>query len=208
MRNKGCSRRDSSAFTLVELIITIAIAAILAAIAMPSYTEFSVRMTVSENTNALVGALSLARSEAVKRGRPVAVIANGDDWSKGWQVVAGKSIADGTIADPVTPGAAASNCKAYVDIDTATTPLCPLFHDALQAGYTITGKATGTGAVDTKIVYGPAGNLVGKATGFDFSVCRPTSNADIKQSRWVTVSASGSVTSRPDVTSSPAGTCS
>ena len=46
-------------FTLVELIVTIAIVAILAAIALPSFREFSLRMTATTNTNELVGAYAI-----------------------------------------------------------------------------------------------------------------------------------------------------
>lgn len=211
MRNKRSSRKASRAFTLVELIITIAIAAILTAIALPSFREFMVRMTVSANTNELVGALNVARSEAVKRGRPVALIANNGDWNAGWKVVAGKAngtagVADGTVADPTSPGDTTADCSGYLDLDGAT-PLCAQFHGALPTGYTVAGKATGTGALDTEVVYAPTGNLIGKATGFDFSVCRPAANADPLQSRWINVAAFGGVTSHRDVTNSPAGAC-
>ena len=212
MYNKGCLRRASRAFTLVELVITIAIAAILVAIALPNFREFTIRMTVTENTNALVGALNVARSEAVKRGRPVALIANNGDWSAGWKIVAGKAngaggVADGTVADPTSPGDTAADCIGDLDLD-GITPLCSQFHGALSTDYTVAGKATGVGASDTEIVYAATGNLSGKAIGFDFSVCRPIVNADPLQSRWINVAAFGGVTSHRDVTSSPAGNCS
>ena len=70
--------RRASGFTVVELVIAVAIVALLAALALPSFREVGVRMAVTDNTNDLVGALNVARSEAVKRGRAAAVIANGD----------------------------------------------------------------------------------------------------------------------------------
>lgn len=60
-------------FTLVELMVTLAIAAVLMGIAIPSFRDFLVRTTLITQTNDLVTALNLARSEAVKRGVRVTV---------------------------------------------------------------------------------------------------------------------------------------
>ena len=198
-------RRSAAGFTLFELMIAVAIVAILAAMAFPSYREFSQRMNVTNNTNQLVGALNAARSEAVKRGRQVAVIANGGNWSAGWQIVAGKVTALGTVDPPVSPGATTAECTAYMDLD-GVTPLCPRFDGPLPDRYTLLAKGTGAGASDTEIVFGGSGALVG-ATSYDFSVCRPSENADPTQSRFVHVEPSGIITTYRDTTSSLAGTC-
>jgi type IV fimbrial biogenesis protein FimT len=198
-------RRLTTGFTLFELMVAVAIVAILAAMAFPSYRDFTLRMNVTNNTNQLVGALNIARSEAVKRGRQVAVIANGGNWSDGWQIVAGKVTALGTDDPPVSPGATSAECTAYMDLD-GVTPLCPRFDGALPPTYTVLAKGTGAGASDTEIVFGGSGALVG-ATSYDFSVCRPSQNADPTQSRLVHVEPSGIITTYRDTTSSPAGTC-
>lgn len=60
-----------SGFTLIELVIVVALIAIVAAVAVPSYTTLVANNQVTSTTNTLVGFLSYARSEAVKRGRTV-----------------------------------------------------------------------------------------------------------------------------------------
>lgn len=86
----------SDGFTLVELIITMVVAGILIAIAVPSFQSVIRNNQLSTQANEFVSALNLARSEAVTRGTRVAVCksANGTscttsgDWAQGWIVFA------------------------------------------------------------------------------------------------------------------------
>ncbi|WXL25094.1 GspH/FimT family pseudopilin [Ectopseudomonas mendocina] len=76
-----------SGFTLIELMITLALLAILLGIAVPAVRDFIVKQRVSSATNSLIMSLVFARSEAVKLNRDVRVIpattaANG--WNNGW----------------------------------------------------------------------------------------------------------------------------
>ncbi len=58
---------NARAFTLLELIITLAIAAILLVIATPSFTSFAQKRTVSQKTIQVRGALELARGLAISQ---------------------------------------------------------------------------------------------------------------------------------------------
>lgn len=60
-------------FTLMELIITLTIASILAVVAVPSFQSFVLENRLTTQTNDLVADLAFARSEAIKRGRNVTV---------------------------------------------------------------------------------------------------------------------------------------
>ena len=64
-------RRKSPGFTLVELSVVLAVMAIIATFATPSFVAWHLRDQVDARARALVSMLSLARSEAVKRGARV-----------------------------------------------------------------------------------------------------------------------------------------
>ena len=69
-------RKSGQGFTLVELLITIAIAAILATIAIPSYRAMVRKNSVINQADGFLNVLMLARSEAVRRNRNVTVCKN------------------------------------------------------------------------------------------------------------------------------------
>jgi prepilin-type N-terminal cleavage/methylation domain-containing protein len=74
-------------FTMIELIVTMSVVAILAAIAIPSFVAISQGERRIAEVNDMVLALNYARSEAVKQNSPtgVSVTANGS-WAGGWNV--------------------------------------------------------------------------------------------------------------------------
>lgn len=65
--------RRSGGFTLLELMITISVLAIMVGIGIPSFRDMMRRNRLASETNSLIGALAFARSEAVKRGMRVTV---------------------------------------------------------------------------------------------------------------------------------------
>ena len=87
----------TSGFTLIELLITVAILIIVVTIAVPSFQSVIRSSRVTTETNLLISALQVARSEATKRGTEVSLTARGASLAAGYCVHeggAGVSCAD------------------------------------------------------------------------------------------------------------------
>ncbi|MDM3871262.1 GspH/FimT family pseudopilin [Porticoccus sp. W117] len=87
-------------FTLIELMVTVAILAILVAVAVPAMTSFMNSNRLTAHTSALKQAIQYARSEAVAKNQNVSVCASSDGatctgaWNQGWIV---RLDSDGTV---------------------------------------------------------------------------------------------------------------
>jgi type IV fimbrial biogenesis protein FimT len=86
-------------FTLIELMITLSVAGVLLAIAVPSFNQMIIANRLATQSNEIVAAVSLARSEAIKRNASVtlcrvqtnngtACVAGSGNWEN-WIVRAG-----------------------------------------------------------------------------------------------------------------------
>lgn len=74
-------------FTLIELMLTLAVAAVLLLVAAPNFVSFQRNSELTSLANKLVGAINSARGEAMKTGRNAYVIPlNSSDWAEGWRV--------------------------------------------------------------------------------------------------------------------------
>jgi type IV fimbrial biogenesis protein FimT len=74
-------------FSIVELVVAVAILAILSAIAVPSYTEYIANSQIRATTESIRNGLQLARAEAVKRNATVRFTLNSDSsWNVGCPV--------------------------------------------------------------------------------------------------------------------------
>lgn len=88
-----------SGFTLPELMITVAVAAILLGLAVPSFRETAISNRLTVATNEFMAAVNFARSEAIKRGENVILCKTstgtscnegGNKWEIGWMAFVDK----------------------------------------------------------------------------------------------------------------------
>lgn len=85
-------RNSVRGFTLIELMLTIAVAAVLVTVAVPGMRDFVQNNRLAAQSNEFLTTLALARSEALKRGTPVTVCRSangascGGSWADGWIV--------------------------------------------------------------------------------------------------------------------------
>lgn len=92
----------SAGFTLLELLMVMALAATLTLLALPSFQGLLAKRKVQHAAQALVEDLRFARAEAIKRSRRVEVCkiqgsmacntALAGGWAEGWMVVAGHEV--------------------------------------------------------------------------------------------------------------------
>lgn len=88
-RSLVSSRHRSRGFTLVELMVTVTLLAILLAIAVPSFRNFIAAQRVKTAAFELGSALMMSRSEAIKRNASITLAPNSGGWAAGWTVKSG-----------------------------------------------------------------------------------------------------------------------
>lgn len=165
-------------FTLIELIVTIAIVAILMALAAPFFGNASLSGQLAANANNLLASMTLARSEAIKRNGSVTLCISTDgatcattgNWEQGWIVTATVSGATSVLR----------------------------YQQAAPRGYVIRGTDSGGTTVRT-VSFPPVGLL---ASNYSFKVCRQTPTVGA-QDRAVSLSTTG----RANVTRTTTGSC-
>lgn len=170
-------KKGQRGMTAIELLATLSIVAILSAMAIPAFRDFLQNNRAAEQSNALVGALALARNEAVTRGIPVSVCASSDGencdpagglfttWTPGWIVF---TDAAGTLGD----------------VDDAAEP-----DTVLRVLPALSGDAE-LGSNSNFVSYTPAGFLSGGQVAFLLSVPGCTGN----QNRQIIINPQGRAT--------------
>ena len=80
--------RAQNGFTMIEMMVTLIVVGILAAIAAPAFTSLIASQNIRTSASMLQSSLLQARSEAIKRNTGVTVSPNGGQgqWSTGWTV--------------------------------------------------------------------------------------------------------------------------
>ena len=105
VRTQATPRSKARGFTLLELMVTLGVAAIVLSAGVPGFIGVVQNNRAASQANELVTALSLARSEAVRRSARVGVCQSADGltcggagWQQGWIV-----FEDGAATDTAAP---------------------------------------------------------------------------------------------------------
>ncbi|NJN52669.1 MAG: prepilin-type N-terminal cleavage/methylation domain-containing protein, partial [Gammaproteobacteria bacterium] len=151
--------------TIVEIMVSLAIASVLIGLALPAWSGFVAQRTLTTQLNDFVLAVQFARSEAGRQGGIVSVQAedatdNADEWGAGWCVVLN------------TPG----NCNNPI------RRFGPLGDNTLNGMNALDGVGT--------LTFNSRGLLIGAGAG-TVDLCDPGED----DGRQITVSAIGRVSS-------------
>ena len=97
------ARRLQQGASLIEALMAVSIAGVLAGAAVPTMREALVQQRLRSGSSDLYATFHLARSEAIRRGSPVAVTpVDAQDWSNGWRVFADRNDSGAQDADEET----------------------------------------------------------------------------------------------------------
>ena len=184
------SARDSrlsrqGGFTLLELLVAVAVAAILLALAVPALRVFIQNNREDAEADSLISSLDYARSEAVKRDADVEVCASTVDTS--------------TPATPTCSGSTTWNTGWIVEtiVPVAGTPAVLQVKSPLAAGNTLSATLGGTGV--TQITFQPDG-FVAAAAGaglYDTTYFTLCDSRGAAYARDIEISAVGAVEASP-----------
>jgi len=188
------NQRTGKGFTLIELMVTVAVAAILLTVGVPSFRDTVENNRLTAAANELVSALNLARSEAIKRGVRVTVCKSADgagctssgDWEQGWIVFTDLD-GDGAFTDDGD----STLCESGEDCILRT-------HEALPSGYTLRPGVN----FDNWVAYLPSGRSQGDS-GLANDTYRLCHGPDINAARSIAVSTTGRVSVSKGATSCP-----
>lgn len=162
-------------FTLIELMVTVSIAAVLMMMAIPSLGTYRRNAELTSVTNTLVASINTARGEALKRGLSAMLVPinNGSDWTTGWVVFV--------------------DTDSSRNYDVAKDTL--VFTQPATESY-IAISATGTAGAASQIVFDSSGypkSAAGASGNFTFVVQRNDGSAaaDFSEKRYIFIARTG-----------------
>ncbi len=162
------SKRHKQGFTLIELMIAIAVVAILSAIALPSMSDFLVKMRVDNEIGEMQRLLLTARNMAINTGKNTTVCPlSSGTCTTNWE-------------NEISVFTNSSNTSDNDKYDSATEELIKL-KGAIKSGDKLQ-------FAHTSVVYVPSGQLLTPTVASIFKYC-PKDEAD--SSRGVDISISG-----------------
>lgn len=194
--------KEKAGFSLLELLIVIAIGAILLTAALPAVGEYLRSNRLTSQTNTLVAALHFARGEAITRNQNVFLSALDGAWSKGWEVwIDGRQDGDGKCVPGANPpNRTREDCESLRVFDfSAYVKTYPQITTVPVSLETVSGALLEAALLKSSLMFrGSDGSLaVGNSTAtVSFYICDSDSFGDkskLRPGRQLTISRSGRV---------------
>lgn len=111
------NRKGSTGFTLIEMMVVVAIVAILSAIGAPMLQDWITSQQVKAKSDAILNGMQLARAEAIKRNTRVQfTLAADSSWSIGCVSVVADADGDGVPECPGTIQSKSASEAGNVDL--------------------------------------------------------------------------------------------
>lgn len=104
-------------FTVIELMIVVAITAILVAVAVPSFVDIIARSQVKTAAADLHLSMMRARSEAIKRNVSITVTPVAGGWKEGWSIPNGVETHGAVVSDIDGPASVTYNPNGRAGTD-------------------------------------------------------------------------------------------
>lgn len=191
----GVPAGRAGGFTLIEMLVTLTLLGVLAAVAVPAFNEAFLANRLASYSNSFIASATLARSEAINRaGQGGQVVmcrssngtacATSGGWQQGW-IVFGDT------------GAGGNKNNGVLDSDETRV----LYQQALSSDYSFTNSASDANAY--KLRYQSTGLLPENLYPLELVLCRLLPSPG-SQERTITIGATG----RVSVATTRTGTCS
>lgn len=139
-------------FTLLELLATMVVLAVLVGVAIPGMTELVRNNRVTAQTNELVTTLNFARTEAIKRGRRVQVEVTGT--ATGWT---GTVTVLGVVGDPLR---VVDRATSAITVGTASVTYTPTGVPLTTESFELQPHANCTGNQRRRVAVAVSGQLI------------------------------------------------
>jgi type IV fimbrial biogenesis protein FimT len=192
----GMNMKKNSGFTLIELLIALTLFAIMIAVGVPMINQVTNSNRMVADLNHMAGALALARSESVKRGRIITVCASTtpmasgalcdtNNWEQGWVIFMDvdkdneMDPADGDILLKIGEALLAGNTMRLYKSDNAG--VLQFKPDGTVRDRNFDGSDDGTFVIcektkDTKLARGIHVNRLGRTSRAEDNGTTPTDN--------------------------------